>query len=38
MLFTDGKDIAAAVCTADGAGMMGEPRTAALRADDEVRD
>lgn len=38
MLLADGEDIAAAVCAADWAGMMGDPRTAALRADDEVRN
>jgi hypothetical protein len=38
MLFTDGQDIASAVCAADGADMMRGPRAATLRADDEVRD
>jgi len=36
MLLADGEYIAAAVCAADWAGMMRGPRTAALRADDEV--
>lgn len=38
MLLTNSEDVAAAVCAADGAGMMRGPRAAALRANYQVRD
>jgi hypothetical protein len=38
MLFTHGEDVATTVCAADRAGMVRGSWTAALRADDEVRN